>query len=69
MIVMSIKSKSFIERHIPSVAHAEEPNEILKELYDLIMDKGFKSWNEGYNSFGTETQEVYDDIYYSNFED
>lgn len=69
MVKMSEKSKTFLHQHLPEVADAENPNDILGPLYELIMYKGFISHEEGYNDFGREAQNVYDDIFYGNFED
>lgn len=69
MVKMSDKSKRFLERNMPETVSATAPNDILEPLYNLIMDRGFVSHEAGYNDFGREAQEVYDDIFYSNFED
>ena len=67
MVIMSEVSRKFLEEHLPDVAGATEPNQILDPLYDLIMEKGFVSYEEGYNAFGNSAQEVYDDVFYSNY--
>ena len=69
MVIMSEKSRAFLMENLPAVVNADEPNDILEALYDLIMAKGFNPRWEGYNSFGDEAQEVYDDIFDSNFDD
>ena len=69
MVAMSVASRRFIEKYLPDVADAEKPNDILEPLYDLIMERGFITFEKGYNAFGYEAQEVYDDIFDSNFED
>lgn len=69
MVKMTTKSAEFLRKHLPKVANAQEPNDILGPLYDLIMDDGFINHDTGYNEFGAEAQEVYDDIFFSNFDD
>lgn len=66
MVKMSEASRAFLEKHLPNVLGSTEPNQILDPLYDLIMEKGFVSYEDGYNAFGYEAQEVYDDVFYSN---
>ncbi len=69
MVKMSDSSLAFLKKYLPSTENAENPNDILGPLYDLIMDQGFVSFEKGYNSFGIEAQEVYDDVFHSNFSD
>ena len=69
MVKMSEKSRAFIEKNLPDVSCAENPKMILKPLYELIMYKGFNAGWDGYNAFGDEAQEVYDDIFDSNLND
>ncbi len=69
MVKMTSKSVEFLRNHLPEVVDAQKPNDILGPLYDLIMDRGFISHEAGYNDFGAEAQEAYDDIFYSNFND
>lgn len=69
MVKMSELSRKFLQENMPDVADADEPNDILDPLYDLIMDKGFVGNWERYNDFGIAAQDVYDDIFDSNFDD
>lgn len=69
MVKMSESSKEFLKKNLPNVMDAAKPNDILGPLYDLIMDMGFDSYEGGYNEFGCAAQDVYDDIFYSNFTD
>lgn len=69
MIKMSDKSRKFLLDNLPEVIDAIDPRDILGPLDDLIVQKGFITFDEGYNAFGREAQEVYDDIFYSNFND
>jgi hypothetical protein len=66
---MSEKSRAFIEKNLPELAHAAHPNDILDPLDDLIVLKGFEKGRNSYNARGEEAQEVYDDIFDSNFDD
>lgn len=68
MVKMTDKSRAFLMQNMPEVADAQDPNSILGPLYDLIMYKGFISHEKGYNDFGYKAQEVYDDIFYSNYD-
>lgn len=69
MVKMTDKSRQFLQDNLPEVVAATDPRDILGPLYDLIMYKGFDLAQEHYNDFGREAQEVYDDIFYSNYED
>ncbi|MBR3290894.1 MAG: hypothetical protein IKI66_01780 [Bacteroidales bacterium] len=69
MVKMSENSRRFIAKYLPEVLNADYPNDILAPLNGLIMQKGFDSFEDGYNAFGYEAQEVYDDIFDSNFDD
>lgn len=72
MIKMTDKSKAFLKENLPEVMGAinrDNPRDILGPLYDLIMYRGFINHAEGYNDFGYEAQDVYDDIFYSNYDD
>ncbi len=69
MVKMSEESKSFLRENLPETLEASDPNDILGPLYDLIMYKGFVSYEEGYNDFGDEAQAVYDDVFFSNYDD
>lgn len=69
MVIMTRESREFLQKNLPEVADASSPNVILDPLYDLIMLKGFTKGFEHYNAFGEKAQEVYDDIFYSNFTD
>lgn len=69
MVKMSDESKSFLRENLPETLAASDPNDILGPLYDLIMYKGFVSFEEGYNDFGDEAQAVYDDVFFSNYDD
>lgn len=68
MAIMSNESKRFIKKYLPTVMESDDPSDILKQLYVLIMEEGFESYETGYNNFGEEAQAVYDDIFYSNFD-
>lgn len=64
---MSDKSRVFLEKYLPDALKAEQLNEALDLLYDLIDEKGFAPPHyEEYNDFGREAQRVYDDLYLSN---
>ncbi len=69
MVKMTEESRNFLKENLPEVVDAVEPNDILDPLYDLIMYKGFITFEKGYNEFGHLAQDVYDDIFYSNFSD
>lgn len=69
VIKMSEKSRKFLMKNLPEVLEAIDPRDILGPLDDLIVQKGFITYDEGYNAFGREAQEVYDDIFYSNYDD
>ena len=66
MVQMKKESKEFLEKYLPEVV-SQRISVILKQLYDLIDEKGFAPphYHE-YNDFGVEAQKVYDDIYLSN---
>ena len=64
---MNDKSKAFLEKYLPDALKAEELNDALDSLYDLIDEKGFAPpYYEEYNDFGREAQRIYDDLYLSN---
>lgn len=69
MVKMSEESRSFLRENLPETLEATDPNDILDPLYDLIMYKGFITFEDGYNDFGDEAQAVYDDIFNSNYDD
>lgn len=66
MVQMTKESKEFLEKYLPEVV-SQRISVILKQLYDLIDEKGFAPphYHE-YNDFGREAQRVYDDIYWNN---
>ena len=67
MVKMSAESRAFLGKNLPDVANADDPNDILEPLYNLIVYKGFDAERK-YNNFGNMAQAVYDDIFYSNFD-
>lgn len=69
MVKMSDESRSFLRANLPETLNAAHPNDVLGPLYDLIMYKGFITFEDGYNDFGDEAQAVYDDIFNSNYDD
>jgi len=46
--------------------NCDDANEILEEIDELILYKGFISHEKGYNDFGREAQKIYDNIYSNN---
>jgi hypothetical protein len=65
MLKLDDKDKKFIKgnfKNSDKLLRAEDVNEVLDEIDDLIMEKGFISHSEGYNDFGREAQKVYDNI-------
>lgn len=63
---MSDKSRAFLEKYLPDALKAEQLNDVLDLLYDLIDEKGFAPPHyDEYNDFGREAQRVYDDLYLS----
>lgn len=69
MVKMSDKSRKFLQDNLPETLEATDPNDVLDPLDALIVQKGFVTFDEGYNAFGREAQEVYDDIFDSNNDD
>ncbi len=65
MLNMTDTSRKFLEKHLPAALKAENVNEALDPLYDLIDMKGFDA-DEEYNAFGAEAQAVYDDLFANN---
>lgn len=67
MLIMSEKSKQFLQKYLPEALEAESVNDALLPLYDLIDEKGFAPPDyEWYNEFGRMAQQVYDDLYANN---
>jgi len=67
MLAMTESSKTFLEKHLPSVLEINDMRTALRTLYQLIDEKGFAPPHyDTYNDFGREAQKVYDDIYLSN---
>ena len=65
MLNLSEKTKSFIERNFDDadkLLNTSDPNVLLKALYFLIEEKGFNE-DYSYNTFGSEAQDIYDDVY------
>lgn len=63
MVILSKEAEAFLREHLPEALNARKVNDILFQLDDLIVDKGFVTWEEGYNDFGREAQKIYNDIY------
>lgn len=63
MVILSEEAETFLREHLPEALNAKKVNDILFQLYDLIMYQGFISHEEGYNDFGREAQRIYNDIY------
>lgn len=63
MVILSEEAEAFLRKYLPGALNARKVNDILFQLDDLIVDKGFITWEEGYNDFGREAQRIYDDIY------
>lgn len=66
MLIFSKRARDFLQKYLPEALEAEKLNDALDLLYDLIMDKGFITWEDGYNDFGREAQAVYDDLFDDN---
>lgn len=67
MLNMSDESRQFLQENLPKALEAENVNDALDLLFDLIEEKGFAPPDyEWYNDFGREAQRVYDDLYLSN---
>lgn len=69
MVRMSEKSREFLRKYLPKVLEATDPNDILDPLDTLIVSEGLTASQEECNAFGREATEVYDDIFYSNYDD
>ena len=70
MINFSDKDKKFIQENFESIEakkllNAENVNDVLEALFDLMAYKGFDS-NDDLNDFGREAEDVYYKIYYNN---
>ena len=67
MLIMTNKTRMFLEEHLPEALQCEDRGEALDLLYDLIDEKGFAPPHyDEYNDFGREAQKAYDDLYLSN---
>lgn len=66
-LILSESSRTFLEKHLPAVLHANTIREALILLDDFIDEKGFAPPHyDEYNDFGREAQRVYDDLFLSN---
>lgn len=69
MLNLSEQDIAFVKNNLENadrLLQSEDVNEILIAIDELILFKGFISHEEGYNDFGREAQEVYDNIYDNN---
>ena len=67
MLIMSEKSKAFLEKNCPEVLKAANRSDALELLEEDIEKKGFGGERfDEYNNYGRAAQKVYDDLYLSN---
>lgn len=69
MLNLDDADKKFIQDNFKNpedILCLEDVNDLLDEIDDLIMKKGFISHSEGYNDFGREAQKVFDNIFNNN---
>ncbi|QNO17349.1 hypothetical protein [Caproicibacterium amylolyticum] len=70
MLKFTEEDRSFIQKYFDNakaLLNAENLNDVLDPLYDLIDVKGFAPPNyEEYNDFGRKAQKIYDSIYSNN---
>lgn len=67
MLIMSEKSKAFLEKNCPEVLKVSNRSDALELLEEDIEKKGFGGEHfDEYNDYGRAAQKVYDDLYLSN---
>lgn len=56
----------FLKKNIPNYKKFTEINDLLEEIEDIQLYKGFTPDQEELNDFGIEAERVYDKIFYAN---